>query len=148
MTIYDVIQAAAKNHNVISVTKRNTGYNIFNKEIIDPKEIFNKILNDEQVNGYEVEYLNTVNPSVVNVHNKSNLWKIVRFYSDNYPEYSMNWLDVSEIDNMYHLFYNTKYNGDISKWDVSNVKYYKHMFMRGNIKDEYIPIKFINKTYA
>ena len=47
----------------------------------------------------------------------------------------MNWLDVSDIENMSYLFntsmYDDKtniYNGDISKWDVSNVTNMRSMF--------------------
>ena len=34
-------------------------------------------------------------------------------------ECSLNWIDVSGRHNFSYMFYNSKFNGDISKWDVS-----------------------------
>ena len=115
---------------------------IFNKQPVNPHDVYNEIVNSEDANEFEIEYINDLVSEVVPKDYEA-LHKITDFYSANYPEYSLNWLDVSGITSMSSLFsgepavngdnehddiYNN-YNGDISKWDVSNVTNMSKMFM-------------------
>ena len=123
-----------KNMDFNNKVKHNV--NIFNKELFNLNDIYNKILKDkENVNEYEIQWLDGMT-SVVRPKNKMQLKIVVFFYSKYYPENSMNWLDVSMITDMYKIFKNTKYNGDISKWDVSNVTDMDSMFMNSQFNKD------------
>ena len=110
--------------------------NIFNKNVFDPEKIHKKILNFyfENITIDELKDLD-IYTSIIKAKNKEHLTRVCSCYIKNYPEGSLNWLDVSEITDMSGLFDgNTHinrrniYNGDISKWDVSNVTNMKQMF--------------------
>ena len=46
------------------------------------------------------------------------------------PNCNLNFIDVSHVTNMSHLFFNSQFTGDISRWDVSNVTDMSSMFER------------------
>lgn len=109
--------------------------NIFNKNTIDFNKIYKTLLKGK-ISKNEIYQLNDF-ISVIKPKDRVELKKIVDFYSNNYPEESLNWIDVSEITDMSHLFagfYNgmkwiyNNYNGDISLWNVSGVLNMGSMF--------------------
>ena len=126
--------------------KRNT--NIFNKYVVNPTVVYNNITDQQIINIDDIKQLNDV-VSVFKVNDKDALKSVIRYYAKNYPEESLNWLDISQITDMSWLFseknydyecrYYYEYNGDISKWDVSNVTDMSCMFTGsfGEIKNKF-----------
>ena len=102
--------------------KRNM--NIFNKEYNHP--YYYKVL-DETITEDEINELDSL-VGVAIPKDKDELRKIIEFYSEKYSKHSLNWLSVSGITDMSHLFEETRYNGDISKWNTSNVTDMQWMF--------------------
>ena len=47
--------------------------------------------------------------------------------------------NVSKVEDMDHMFKNSEFNRDISKWNVSKVKYMSRIFDNCPIKEEYKP---------
>ena len=41
---------------------------------------------------------------------------------------NLNWIDTSDVTNMQNMFYGSRFNGNISKWNVSSVKNMAWMF--------------------
>ena len=88
--------------------------------------------------------LETVHPK-----NKDELVRILQGYFDREePDWKcdLNWIDTSKITDMSNLFSHGlessgglglgRFNGDISQWDVSNVKDMKYMFFHSNFNGD------------
>ena len=106
--------------------KQKHNINIFNKNFNHP--YYYNVL-DGTVTEDEIKELNSL-VEVAAPKDKNELKKIISFYSKKYPDDSINWLNVYGITDMSHLFEKTKYNGDISKWDTSNVTDMSYMFYK------------------
>lgn len=61
-----------------------------------------------------------INDPIYRPKDGKELRKLIRICVKKYgTECSLNWIDVSGRHNFSNMFYNSKFNGDISKWDVS-----------------------------
>ena len=101
----------------LNAGKPERNMNIFNKNIVNPYDIYKKILNREKIDKNDIKEINNI-VSAIKPKNKRELKRIIHYYSTYYPNDSLNWLDVSEVTSMCKLFECNNilndYNGDIS----------------------------------
>lgn len=135
MNIYRLIKEQFNISNMDFSNKKLKNGNIFNKNIDIPREVYDKIMNDEEVPDAYIEMLNPL-VSKMKPENGYDIYKICIYYSEHCPEASLNWVDVSEIIDMSFLFYELNYNGDISEWDVSKVESMNGMFMQSDFNHD------------
>ena len=66
---------------------------------------------------------------ILKVANKYQLKDLIKEAINKYGNnVDLNYIDTSQITDMSWLFFNSSFDGDISRWDVSNVKYMNSMF--------------------
>ena len=114
----------------IDFTEDNSDYdaNIFNKNLVC-LELYDKFIHTpNKITSSDIDILNSY-VSAAPLKDLGDFIYIVKVYSDSYRYASLNWLDISGVTDMSLFFYcGSKYTGDISKWDVSNVKKMACMF--------------------
>lgn len=69
----------------------------------------------------------------VDVSNVTNLYGL--FANSNFTGDISEW-DVSRVTNMSHMFSNCRFNGDISQWNVTNVTNMRSMFAHSKFKGD------------
>ena len=89
----------------------------------------------KQISYYILERLH-INKDISNYYNyhpktRDELKELVnKLIKERGNEADLNDIDTSEITDMNYMFYTSKFNGDISNWNVSNVKRMDSMFLR------------------
>lgn len=100
---------------------------LISTDIIEP--IVSKILNKVNLDESEKRTLNN-HVAIYKFDSTDSFKRFIRAIRDceMYRELNLNWIDTSEVLSMDFLFRNSYFNGDISKWDVSNVQTMESMF--------------------
>jgi hypothetical protein len=63
--------------------------------------------------------------------NYQELWHLVKIVPSTYgQECNLNWIDLKGMTDLSYIFANSGFDGDISRWDVSNVRYMEGMFYK------------------
>ena len=111
-----------------SIQKENKKLNA--QQII--RNILNNISNRDKLSKDEYNILSQYN-AIYKVTTITELRELIIYSIEQFGcDCSLNWIDVSDITNMFGLFDNSgianKFNGDISKWNVSNVEDMTQMF--------------------
>ena len=87
--------------------------NIFDKELVDPYEIYEKILNNKYLDTFEINGMKGLTAKI-RIESIDDLKNVVQYYSKRYYLEPLNWIDTSAITDMSYLFDCTYYKGDIS----------------------------------
>ena len=86
---------------------------------------YNKLSNTDKA--YIKSFENSM--PIIKVNNKKELTNLISLSTMLFGNNcDLNWINVSDITNMALLFYDSKFNGNISQWDVSNVINMNNMF--------------------
>ena len=99
-------------------------------------KLFKKTSSEDDFDSIMSKAATTANHSNIQPQNKAELEKIIKeTIEKNGPNCNLNFIDVSQITDMSHLFEESDFNGDIRNWNVSNVTTMEKMF-RWNKKFE------------
>jgi surface protein len=106
--------------------KNNNPINVYDKVILP--NIFSKIKNNQSISQDEYKLL-IRDIAIYKVRDTKELLNIIDNFSKQFGnKCNLNWIDTTAITNMNSLFSFTEFDGDISKWNVRNVKDMECMF--------------------
>ena len=106
-----------------------------NKKVFDAE--YGQVVYDKLVNGIKLsddDKVFTKNAESVFPVDEQQLRQLIIKLKE--KKISLNWLDVTGITNMFRMFFDSNFNGDISKWDVSNVRNMSSMFYKSKFNGD------------
>ena len=119
-----------------SVKKQNKKVNAVDTAL---QYIIQKINNGENLSKDEYDILIKF-VGIYKVSDHDELKNLIDYFTEQFgDECNLNWIDVSNVIDMWGMFSESKFNGDISQWDVSKVKDMTNMFQGCPIKAKYKP---------
>ena len=108
-----------------SVNKRNRAINVYDKLL---PSVIEKVKDDKELSTTDYNVL-TSYTGIYKVMNFGELNRVISQFLEQFGNNSnLNWIDTSTVTEMSQLFFNSNFNGDISKWDVSNVTNMRETF--------------------
>ena len=117
-----------------SVKKQNKKVNAVDTVL---KYIIPKIDNREKLSQDDYDNILKNSVGIYKVSEHDELRDLIDYFIEQFGnECNLNWIDVSNITNMSRMFYDSKFNGDISKWNVSNVSNMREMFSLSNFNGD------------
>ena len=116
-----------------SVKKQNKSINAVDTVL---QYIIQKI--DKRENLSQEEYDILMNHvGIYKVSDQGELLELIKYFTKQFGnKCNLNWIDVSNVTDMYNMFSDDFFNGDISQWDVSNVTNMYGMFWNSNFNGD------------
>ena len=113
-----------------TISKQNKSINSYDILRQQVKDIVYKIINDKNnITDSDKNFILLL-PSLTYQTTDNEIRQLVYNCIDIFGnECNLNWIDTSHVTNMEGLFYKSDFNGDISKWNVSNVIIMNKLFM-------------------
>ena len=98
--------------------------------------IIQKIDNRENLSKDDYDILKNC-VGIYKVSDHDELQELISYFIKQFDnECNLNWINVSNVTDMNHMFDSSKFNGDISQWDVCNVTDMNSMFTQSKFNED------------